>query len=45
MCGSLMDFEGSERNGYCFLVVKRAGAEIKQLSAIDNGLRRGVAGE
>jgi hypothetical protein len=42
---SLMGFEGSERNGFCFLVVKSAGVEIKQLSAIDNGLRRAVAGE
>lgn len=39
-CVSLVGFEGSERNGDWFLVVKSVGVEIKQLSAIDNGLRR-----
>lgn len=43
--GSFTDFERIERNGYGVLEVKRAGREVKQLSAIDKGLRIGVIAE
>lgn len=40
-----MGFEGSERNGFEVLLVKKAGREVRQPSAIDRGLKRGVVAE